>query len=357
MRILQICPDSYANYGGISVHVRNISERLARNHDVTVYATKRTPDYPWFEIINGVKVERFKCYAPNDSYFFSLDMLLKLRKDKFDIVHAHGYHAFPFHLSTLAKCKKFVVTPHFHGSGHTIFRDSLFKLFKPFGKLVLQKADAIIAVSEFEKTLLADYFGLAKNKISVIPNGVNFKEYEGLKKENRDFKSILYVGSLLSFKGVHYLIEVLPKLPDNIILEIVGNGPLKPFLENRARQLHVYSRVKFYENLPRKELLQKFVNADVFVILSRYEAYSIVVAEALTAGTPCIVAKTSALTEWIDDVACFGAPYPINLKELLDKIKYVIKNNNCNNKLGHRISDKILDWEMVVKKLENIYQS
>ncbi|MEM2147119.1 MAG: glycosyltransferase family 4 protein [Candidatus Bathyarchaeia archaeon] len=357
MRILQICPDSYANYGGISVHVRNISERLARNHDVTVYATKRTPDFPWFEIINGVKVERFKCYAPNDSYFFSLDMPLKLRKEKFDIVHAHGYHAFPLHLSTLAKCKKFVVTPHFHGSGHTIFRDSLFKLFKPFGKRVLQKADAIIAVSEFEKTLLTDYFGLAKNKISVIPNGVNFKEYEGLKKENHEFKSILYVGSLLSFKGVHYLIEVLPKLPDNIILEIVGNGPLKPFLENRARQLHVYSRVKFYENLPRKELLQKFVNSDVFVILSRYEAYSIVVAEALTAGTPCIVAKTSALTEWIDDAACFGINYPINLKELIEKINYVIFSHR-KKMVGNKVfSAKIADWNQVTDRLELIYNS
>jgi len=355
MKILQICPDSYAEAGGISVHVRNISERLAKRHDVTVYATKRSTRFPKYEYINGVKVERFGCYAPSDSYFFSLEMLLRLRKVEFDVVHGHGYHSLPLHFAPLAKYGKFVATTHFHGFGHTPFRDCLFKLFKPIGQRTLSKANTIIAVSEYEKSLLVDYFGLDPEKVIVIPNGVNFEEFKGLGRRRHNYRSILYVGYLSSFKGPQYLVEVLPRLAKDVVLEIVGVGPLMPYLEKRARELRVNDRVKFHQNLSRQELLQKYADADVFVLLSKYEAYSIVVAEALAAGTPCIVAKTSALSEWVDGETCFGVNLPINLGELTKLIHNVLDNGVDRRSMKKWIGTKILDWNEVVHKLEKIY--
>jgi len=127
-----VCPDSYVEFGGVSVHVRNISERLAKKHDVTVYATNDKLLHPRFEVQNGVKIERFRCYAPNNAYFFTWEMLLRMHKVEFDVVHAHGYHAFPFHLSSVAKSKKFFVTPHFHGAGHSSFRNALIRLLRGF---------------------------------------------------------------------------------------------------------------------------------------------------------------------------------------------------------------------------------
>ena len=355
MKILQVCQDSYAETGGISIHVRNISERLARRHDVTVYATNYEPRLPRFELKNGVRVERFKCYAPSNAYFFSLEMLLRMREAEFDLVHAHGYHGFPMHFAALAKCDKFVVTTHFHGVGHSTFRNCLIKMFKPLGKRTLTKADKIIAVSEYEKALMCKQFKLAEDKIVVIPNGVNFSEFSGLRKRSHNFKSILYVGYLLDYKGAHYLVEVLPKLGDNVVLEIVGTGPIKPYLERRAKELKVYDRVRFYENLPRRELLQKYFDADVFVLLSRYEAYSLVVAEALTAGTPCIVANTSALSEWVDNESCFGIDFPVNLNKLAKLINNVLDNGVDKAAARKWTGTKIPDWNDVVDKLERVY--
>jgi glycosyltransferase involved in cell wall biosynthesis len=157
------------------------------------------------------------------------------------------------------------------------------------------------------------------------------------------------------YKGVHYLVEVLPKLADDVVLEIVGTGPIKPFLEKRAMELKVYDRVRFYENLPRRELLQKFADADVFVLLSRFEAYSLVVAEALTAGTPCIVANTSALSEWIDNETCFGADFPISLNELARLIESVLDNGADKRAMKKWIGTKILDWNNVAYELESIH--
>jgi glycosyltransferase involved in cell wall biosynthesis len=355
VNILQICPDSYGISGGVSAHVRNISERLAKNHNVTVYATNARSTYPWFELTNGVRIERFGCLAPNDAYFFSPDMLLRLREVKFDVVHAHGYHAFPMHFSPLAKCGKLIITPHFHGVGHTPFRDLLLRLLKVFGKRVLTKANKIVAVSEYEKSLLRQEFGFDSGKIVVVPNGVDFGEFSGLRRKPHRSKSILYVGFLTMFKGPQYLVEVMPKLADDIFLDIVGTGPLKPWLEERAKKLRVADRVRFYQKLPRQELVQKYADADVFVLLSTHEAYSLVVAEALAAGTPCIVANASATVEWIDNKSCFGIDVPINLDHLSGLIEGVIHKGIDRKAAAKWMGTKIMDWNDSVKQLESLY--
>jgi len=355
MRILQVCQDSYGETGGISIHVRNISERLARRHNVTVYAANYGSRLPKLEWKNSVRVERFDCLAPSNAYFLSIEMLLRMRKTDFDVVHAHGYHAFPMHFASLAKCDKFVVTTHFHGVGHSPFRNCLIKLFKPVGKRTLAKAGTIIAVSEHEKRLLHSQFKLAGDKVVVISNGVDFSEFSGLEKEDRGFRSILYVGYLLGYKGAQYLVEVLPKLPDDVILEIVGVGPLKPHLVRRADELGVSERVWFYQDLPRRELLQRYFDSDVFILLSKHEAYSLVVAEALTAGKPCVVANASALSEWIDNKNCFGIDLPVNLIELARLINNLLERRTRSEAIKNPRNPKILDWNEVVERLEGIY--
>jgi len=281
-------------------------------------------------------------------------MLLKLKKNEFDVVHGHCYQAFPLHFSVFAKRMKFVVSTHYHGVGHSVLRNSLIRLLKPFGKNALRIADKIVAVSEYEKSLLCEQFGLDPSKIVVIPCGVDFAEFNDLKRRKRSLKSVLYVGRLVSYKGPQYLVEVLPRL-DDVVLEIVGKGELRPILEKRARKLNVLDRIKFYQNLSRRDLLQKYVDADVFVLLSRYEAYSMAVAEAFTAGTPCIVTNTSAQSEWIDGKHCFGIEHPINIAVLARLIDKVAKSNIRVNRTKLR-AEKIKDWNDVVEQLERVYE-
>lgn len=357
MDILQICPFSYYEVGGVSEHVRNISQRLAKRHDVVVYATDSDPASRRRRIVNGVRVESFKRYAPNNAYLFSWEMLVRLRRVEFDVVHAHCYHAFPFHFSTLTKRRKLVLTPHFHGAGHSPFRNALIMLLKPFGGRTLKKATEIVAVSEYEKALLCQQFNFVQDKIITIPNGVDLNSFSDLRKQQHDSKTILYVGFLFSYKGVQHLVDIMPKLDDNVHLEIVGRGPLRGPLERQAAKLGVRDRIKFHNFLSKKKLLQKYADATVFALLSRYEAYSLVVAEALAAGTPCIVANTSALHEWVDNTSCYGVDVPIDLERLADLFRKVLDSKHNENTLRNWIGKKILDWDDVVEQLEVIYSS
>jgi glycosyltransferase involved in cell wall biosynthesis len=355
LKILQICPGAYQfGRGGISEHVKNISERLAKRNDVTVYATNPGGNLPWFEVDNGVKVRRFRRFAPSGSYFFSANMITSLRQRSYDVVHGHGYHAFPMHFSSLTRRRKLFLTTHFHNAGHTPLRDCFFSLFKPIGKLSLRKADAIIAVSEFEKRILCDSFDLGSSKVFVVPNGLDMSEFAGLKRGKSACRSILYVGRLERYKGVQHLVEVMPKLDYDVNLKIVGTGSQRRMLEARARKLQVQDRVFFLHNLSRKELLQTYVDADVLVMLSEHEAYSMVVAEALSAGTPCVVAKASALSEWIDEDTCIGVKIPVGLEELATTLNRVMEKP-MRITVKDQVGKKILDWCDVVKRLEGLY--
>ena len=362
MKILHVCSADYIMGGGISEYVRNISERLARKNEVTVFASNLTGKLPRYEVVNGVTVVRFRCYAPSNAYIFSVELPIMLSKVKFDVVHAHNYHAFPLHVAAaLAKHNKFVVSPCFHGAGHTSFRNCIIRMFKPFGKRTLKKADQILAASEYERLLLCQQFGFKSDEITVIPRGVDFSEFKGLRRRKRKFKSILFVGRLRYYKGVQYLVEALPKLPDDVILEIVGWGPLRSSLAARAETLKVIDRIKFYQNLERRELLQMYVDSDVFVLPSRYEAYSKVVAEALMAGTPCVVTNASALKEWVDNESCFGIDCPVDTDKLAKLIASVIECDLNKKSIARTrekwIGTKIIDWNDVVSRLEEVYNN
>jgi len=112
----------------------------------------------------------------------------------------------------------------------------------------------------------------------------------------------------------------------------------------------VKNRVSFYGGgLSREEILQKYGDAGLFVLLSKHESYAISVAEALASGIPCIVAKTSALTEWVDDKNCFGINYPIDIDELVALINHTVGKTADGTKL--------FDWDDITEELMKTYRS
>jgi glycosyltransferase involved in cell wall biosynthesis len=352
MRILQVCHRYFPYYGGVEEHVRQISERLAKRNDVEVCTTDSSGALARTEVVNGVEVKRFDCYAPNNAYYFSPAMkrYLKKKSESFDIIHAHNYHAFPaLYAAQTKKGNKLVFTPHYHSRGNTFFRSLLHRPYKFFGGQIFAKADRVICVSNYEKNLILENFGKIEEKLVMIPNGVNFEEFRALKERKEDSHVVLTVGRLERYKGVQHLIEVLPKLESDVSLEIVGEGPYKSTLVKLAEDLSVENRVSFFEKLSRVDVLQKFVEAGVFALLSNRESYGMTVAEALLCGTPCIVANASALTEWVDNKNCYGLDYPIDQNRLKCLIEKLMGQRTS------RLTTTLLDWKEVTEKLLNIY--
>ena len=352
MKILQVCPRYHPYLGGVETSVKETSERLTRKFDVEVLTTDPSGKLPREDVINGVTIRRFRSWAPSESFFFSKDLKKYLSENSkhHDLIHAHNYHALPSAYAAEAKGRcKLIFSSHYHGKGHTFFRNLLHIPYKFLGSKIFEKADQIICVSNYEKNLVAKHFKVKEEEIVVIPNGVNLEDFKGLRKNRKEYRTILCVGRLEKYKGIQFLIRILPKLDNDIFLDIVGKGPYKERLIRLARKLGINNRTRFFQDLPKKELVQKYIDADLFALLSKHEAYGISVAEALASGTPCVVADTSALSEWIDDKNCFGIRYPINLDELASLV---------NNVIGRSIGVlRLPDWDEVTDKLVNVYKN
>ena len=353
VKIAQVCPRYYPYIGGVETRVREVSERLVKkSFEVDVLTTDPAGELPKEEVINDVKVRRFQSWAPSEAYYISrsLKKYLAENSEDYDVVDAHSYHAFPaLYVAQTKGRNKLVFTPHYHGKGHTFFRSLLHIPYRNVAKKIFEKADRVVCVSNYERSLVIKDFKVNKRKVVLIPNGINPKDFEELenKKENNS-KILLSVGRLEKYKGVDSLIKALPKCEENICLEIIGKGTYKKALLKLINRLGVIDKVRFYQDLSREELLQKYAEADLFVCLSKYEAFGINVAEALASKTPCIVANSSALREWIDNKNCFGVDYPVDVDELMKLMNKVI---------DRQVKDiEFPSWDEVVEKLTGLYR-
>lgn len=345
MRIAHVCPRYSPYIGGVETHVAEISKRLARRgHDVTVVTTDPSGKLPLEETLDGVKVVRFPAFAPGDAYYFAPAIYSYMRHEKFDLVHAHGYHALPALFASYSKAPEFVFTPHYHGKGHTSFRNLLLKPYAIMGRRIFNRADSIVCDSRFEKTLVCRDFE-CDDRVVVVSPGVNKADFKDIEPWPKGLKVILYVGRLEEYKGVQHIIHALPYL-QRYRLQVIGKGPYKDALLQEAADVGVRDRVAIISDQTREELLRWYATADVFVMLSKFEAYGITVAEALTAGMPCIVANGSALAEFVDGISCNGVDLPIDgikLAGLIESAKFSGPSKN------------VLDWDDVVGSLLKVY--
>jgi len=351
LKIAQVCPRYYPDIGGVETHVKAISEWLVKNGlAVEVICTDPSSKLRKKDEVNGIKITRFRSIAPNDAFFFAPQIYNHLKDRNYDIVHAHSYHAFPALFAALAKeDRKLVFTPHYHGGGHSFIRNLLLKPYHPLGARIFEKADRVICVSQFELSLIKEHFNTPASKLICIPNGINLDEFEDVKPLERKNKTILFVGRLEKYKGLQYIIQALPLL-EGYRLEIVGTGPYEQELRKLASKLGVSDRIEWIKDLSRVKLLQHYKSADVFVMLSEYEAYGIVVAEALASRTPCIVAKTGALGEFVDDEMCIGVTLPIEPSRLAEMIEYTVSVKRVN------YGGNLMGWNEVVKRLTEVYE-
>jgi glycosyltransferase involved in cell wall biosynthesis len=355
LKIAHVCPRYFPDIGGVETDVKEISERLvSKGHDVEVITTDPSGKLKKEDIINGVKVTRFKSFAPGSAYYFAPQIYIYLKNKNYDVIHAHSYHALPALFAALSKRKKkFVFSPYYHRGGHTPFRDLLHKPYKLFGKMIFSRADIVICISEYEKKLVESDFNVAEKTIK-IPNGLNLSEFKDIKRHKNENKkkTLLYVGRLEEYKGVQYIIQSLPELQD-FRLRIVGKGPYEKELHNITEKLELGDRVEWLKGLSRKELLDCYADADIFIMLSSHESYGITVAEALASGTPCVVARGSALEEFVDGAQCLGIDEPIKKEKVIKSISQLkdVKQNDEFDK--EKLT--VFDWEYVAEKIENVY--
>lgn len=350
--------------GGINKVVRETAKHLHKMGHQVIILQMNPLNFQDEELYEGFRIIRIKSKFQNLFYGASPEIpknLLKtLRFFDPDIVHVHGYHTLTspeiIYLLNKYQSQNIVFSPHFDVFSHDTFAGKyMWNLYNNLiGKRIIKSPDLICAASNFEAGNVHNILGASESKIKVIPHGVNVIEVNE-KVNNKGSINILYVGYLLELKGIHYIIKALNELvnKNNVKakLTVVGKGPYEESLKVLADKLNVNKNIDWKGFISSSDLINEYKKADVFILASISENYGIVVTEALALGTPVIVAKTTALSEFLDEPGCFGIdfpPEPTKLSELIMEI------NSTNTKVGP-FSKKIRTWDNVTKDYEKLY--
>ncbi len=163
----------------------------------------------------------------------------------------------------------------------------------------------IVTVSHFAKADIAQAFGLAETKISVIQNGVDTTLFRPLPQVAKvPGRLITTASSDQPLKGLGVLLSALHRLRDSHSqAHLVVIGRIDPAGANakKLEALELRDRVTFKSGLSARELNEQYNRAEIAVCPSLYEGFGLPAAEAMASGTPVVSSDGGALAEVVGD--------------------------------------------------------
>ena len=173
-------------------------------------------------------------------------------------------------------------------------------------------------------------------------------------------KVVLFVGRLVSHKGLDYLIDSAKFTGKDIAYLVVGSGDYMDNLKGRAKERDVQDRVIFTGSVSFDDIPKYFAACDVFVLpsISRLEAFGLVVLEAMASSKPVVVSDIPGVTELVSDGEEGLHAEPMNAEDLAQKINLLISDEALKKRLGENGRRKVerdFTRDKVVSQIEEVY--
>jgi glycosyltransferase involved in cell wall biosynthesis len=371
--------------------VFELCKRLANYADVHVLAP-HGPGARSHEIMESIEVTRFRYFftaGEKLAYeggiisslrqhawryvlvpFFLLSELAAivrmLRQHEVDVIHAHWM--FPQGFLALLAVKlagseaRVLCTS--HGADLFGLKNSVFEKIKRY---TARRCAALTVVSEAMKEKIKSY-GIASDKIRVLPMGVDLTHTFVPADEPVRPNSLLFVGRLVEKKGLEYLLRavaiVRKKLPD-VTLDCVGSGPLLPELQALARSLSVDDIVTFHGSVTNTQLPEFYQSHGIVVFPSviadsgDQEGFGLVLVEALGCGCAVVVTDLPAMRDIVSAESAIIVEQK-NVSQLAGAIEELVQAPAQRKKLAEKGRQHVIeryDWNIVAKKYAEIINS
>ena len=233
----------------------------------------------------------------------------------------------------------------------------------------LAKFNRIIVFSEPQKTVL-EKLGVSKEKQIIIPNGVDEKiwkplsernkKYDQVKKKLGDRRIFLYMGRIANEKNIEALLRSWRQTKNNNCkLVIVGDGPMKPTLENSFSNLSKEKLIWWGAELDLETRVAIMQIAEVFFLPSLVEGLSLSLLEAMSTGTACVATDAGADGEVLDE----GAGIVISTDNVAAQLKTIIpiliEHPAFTKDLGEKARQRVYERYTIKKNidaLEKVYK-
>lgn len=376
MKILHVLPYFTLKRGGDVNVCYNLSKHLIKkSHEVTIITTDFEFDEEYAKTLEevGVKVISFRCIANIKLFLISPSMKkwLKSNIKNFDVIHIHNFRSYQNNIVYhYAKKYRIPYILQAHGSlPRIIEKQRLKKLYDwVWGNKILKDAFKLIAVSKVEVEQYKK-IGVGDNKIVVIPNGLDVERFKNLPKygqfrEKHGIKEeymILFLGRIHKIKGIDFLIKsfgyLIKEMKDVVLIVAGPDDGHRTYLKKLVEDLSLRDSVKFVDYVDN--VTEAYQDADVLVYPAIYEIFGLVPFEAIMCGTPIIVTDDCGCGELVREANCGYLVEYGDIKELKEKMKWVIENPEEGTdmvKRGKKYIEENLSLDIVVRKVEEVYE-
>jgi glycosyltransferase involved in cell wall biosynthesis len=351
MKVLHVIPYLSPKFGGTVHSVALLSRELAgRGHRVSIATSDHEYDQDYARALerDSVEVVSFPVAARFGLFVYTPSMTAWLDRNigNYDVVHLHEFRSYQNAVVTRAASKHGIpVVLQAHGSVLPFFEKRLLKRVFDlvWGDRILANASAAIALCEGEAGQYRA-MGVAGERVEVIPNGIDLSQFSDTPPKGT-FRSrfripagekiILFLGRIHRIKGVDLLIDAYVDLVrENPETTLVIAGPddnTVPELRAQIRSSGLAKEPLFTGPLYGQEKLAAYVDADLYVLPSRYEAFGYTVLEAWACGTPVIVTDGCLIADTVERAGRVAERSPSGLK---NAIVSLMSNERLRRELG-----------------------
>ncbi len=356
--------------GGVETRALEVTNRLASSFDLKVVTSDLKTERPYQRLSENEKITEYnnvpitrlesRKFLPVEGYGVKLKGLKEALSGA-EMIHTHSYGT--HHTDRAVKIAKrmkvpSLLTTHLHpsyASHHKMLR-SLYDTL--IGKGTFDKATHIITITEIERDYVANRFGVPKDKMTAIPNGIDLLKFRDLGYE-REENTLLFVGRLSPVKRLDMLLRatamVRRKVP-HVKLRIIGRDwGVKSELVALSRELRIESNVEFLSEIPFESLVEHYNRAKVFVLSSKYEAFGITIMEAIGCHTPVVVTSVGGVPEVVGDA---GILCKENAESMANGILKLLTNSEKYHTLKENTKRRreLFDWDLIANEVKKVYE-
>ena len=227
----------------------------------------------------------------------------------------------------------------------------------------------IIAVSKNTAKEYQHYHRVPQERIKIISNGVDIKRFSPEQREEvrqqifNDLKLsdnsflLLFAGNEFRRKGLELLIRALPDIRtagQETALIVLGNDDPEPF-KSIAEKRGVAEKIHFLG--ARNDVERFMAAADLFVFPTNYEAFPLVVLEAMSCGTPVLATQESGIIECLkDDVN--GVFIKRDPEDIAEKISTLLRDPAKRKHMGTaaRATAEKFSWDIIAGRYLTVIQ-
>lgn len=379
MRILHVVASLSPEWGGPVKMVQGLTDALIKKGiEITIFAPVNKEHEDNIIHPKGANVQLFKQTSFSKiwtAYSPSLMRALYEEAPKFDIIHIHEIWHFPhfaaYHVARKLK-KPFIITP--HGAlapwclNYKAFKKKIFTLL--IQKRILNQATVLHALTAKEAEYIRD-FGV-KNQIEVIPNGINVEEFkdfhpsqnlERVYPDLKDKKVIMFLGRIHSQKGLDIIAQAFGAVArnrDDVRLLIVGpdsNGYQKQ-IETILKEEKVFKKTIFTGILTGTKKMAALSRANISILPSYSEGFSMAILEAMVCGLPVIISDQCNFPQVLENRA--GIIIKPNAQELAKALIELLNNSQLCDEMGKNGRKLVLEkftWDKIANKMMDLYKS